>query len=350
MDNELLQIINGIKNKINKDITVYSELGDNFISTSDTETAERCEERFENVFQNSESGKTYFRFRYKTENLIGILDGAEEAEKNYAFLITAVIESANIADNITAKGDYLKSIVLGECNNAQIQKYMHKCGVPDIACTVLIISSSGGKTGDIINLLENFKSNQCDSAVITDDMTIAYIKYQDSEQSENEYNSVTDYAQLLSQSISEEINLTVKIGVGSTVKNLCESAISYQQALSAIRMGVVFSSKSDVQTYKEYVLVKMLEDLPKYKLQEFLEILLEPDAKTIFSDSEMTGTAEEFLENSLNVSETSRNLFMHRNTLMYRLDKIDRATGLDIRKFQDAVTFRLITILYKLLA
>ena len=62
----------------------------------------------------------------------------------------------------------------------------------------------------------------------------------------------------------------------------------------------------------------------------------------------MVNTAEEFLENSLNVSETSRNLFMHRNTLMYRLDKIERVMGLNLRKFSDAVTFRIITILFKL--
>ena len=63
----------------------------------------------------------------------------------------------------------------------------------------------------------------------------------------------------------------------------------------------------------------------------------------------MLSTAEEFLNTSLNVSETSRNLYMHRNTLMYRLDKIERATGLDIRKFRDAMTFRLVMILYKLI-
>ena len=79
------------------------------------------------------------------------------------------------------------------------------------------------------------------------------------------------------------------------------------------------------------------------------EILLDGDAKSIFSDPEMTNTAEEFLENSLNVSETSRKLYLHRNTLMYRLDKIERSTGLNIRRFSDAVTFRLITYLYRLL-
>ena len=84
-------------------------------------------------------------------------------------------------------------------------------------------------------------------------------------------------------------------------------------------------------------------------MQEFLEILEDPEAKSMFADAEMVTTAEEFLNTSLNVSETSRNLYMHRNTLMYRLDKIERATGLDIRKFQDAMTFKLIMILHKLL-
>ena len=72
-------------------------------------------------------------------------------------------------------------------------------------------------------------------------------------------------------------------------------------------------------------------------------------ADEVFEDQDMMETAERFLENSLNISETSRDLFMHRNTLMYRLDKIERITGLNIRKFSDAVTFRVITILYKLL-
>ena len=80
---------------------------------------------------------------------------------------------------------------------------------------------------------------------------------------------------------------------------------------------------------------------------EYLELLLDSDAEDIFTDKEMIQTAEVFLENNLNVSETSRNLFLHRNTLTYRLDKIERQSGLDIRKFSDAVTFRLITVLFK---
>ena len=93
----------------------------------------------------------------------------------------------------------------------------------------------------------------------------------------------------------------------------------------------------------------MLEDIPESKLADYLSVLLDGEAKELLKDEEMVNTAEEFLENSLNVSETSRNLYMHRNTLMYRLDKIERIMGLNLRKFSDAVTFRIITILNKLL-
>ena len=136
--------------------------------------------------------------------------------------------------------------------------------------------------------------------------------------------------------------------VGGTVKSASDLNTSFNQAATVKRMSKNLGAKGGVHSFKEYVLIKMLEDLPKYKLNEYLELLMDERAREIFDDDEMTSTAEEFLENNLNVSETSRKIYLHRNTLMYRLDKIEKATGLNIRKFSDAVTFRLITILSKL--
>ena len=94
--------------------------------------------------------------------------------------------------------------------------------------------------------------------------------------------------------------------------------------------------------------MRMLEELPAARRAEFLAVLLDGEARELLKDEELAGTAEEFLGNDLNVSETARNLYMHRNTLMYRLDKLERLTGLNLRKFSDAVTFRVITILNRL--
>ena len=114
-------------------------------------------------------------------------------------------------------------------------------------------------------------------------------------------------------------------------------------------MSKALQNKGNVHNYKEYMLFKLLEDLPKNKLNEYFDVLMNFNSASIFDDSEMTETVEEFLYNNLNVSETSRKLYLHRNTLTYRLDKIERETGLDVRKFSDAVTFRLITLIKKLL-
>ena len=164
----------------------------------------------------------------------------------------------------------------------------------------------------------------------------------------SEYQSAADFASFLVRSLLEELGVKAHVGVGGVVKKFDDVGVSYQQAAAALRMSGTFNSKGNVHTYREFLLIRMLEDIPESKLGEYLSVLLEGDARELLKDEDMVNTAEEFLENSLNVSETSRNLYMHRNTLMYRLDKIERVTGLNLRKFSDAVTFRLITILHKL--
>lgn len=89
--------------------------------------------------------------------------------------------------------------------------------------------------------------------------------------------------------------------------------------------------------------------MPKYKLKEITQTLLNEAGEDLFDDVEMLRTAEAFMENDLNLSETSRVLYAHRNTLMYRFDKIQRATNLDIRRFPDAMTFRILSVIKKII-
>lgn len=349
MDSELNILINSIKEKTGINIAVYSESMKYFASTSpDYEAAVPSDRDFEGVFADEKTGKTFFRMKYRNAKLVGQIDGAGRISKNYAYLILNLIENSPNRELQLSQSEYLKSILLGDCNRPQILKYMRKYGVPSIGCFVMVISSRENKIGDIINVLSNFSTNAADIAVAMEDGLAAYVKFMD-ETSVSEYQSAADYAGFLVQSIYEETGVNVQIAIGGNVDSLADANSSFQQAMTTLRMGYAMNSKGEVHTFKEFLLVKMLEDIPKFKLSEYLEILLDKDAKSIFSDDDMINTAEEFLENNLNVSETSRKLYLHRNTLMYRLDKIERATGLNIRKFSDAVTFRLITFLYKLI-
>ncbi len=347
MDSELKLILKSIKDKTGVDVVLFADGMKYVVATCGIgEISVPSKEDFDGVYQDYATGNTYFKIRYKNARLTGYVSGVGNTERVYAALISDLIESAAFKDMQLPQEEYLKSILLGECNRTQIQKYEKKFDVPQKPCFVTVISSSGPFLQEVMSVLNAYDSENGNSVVAIDDNNFAYLKFIDD--ASEDYQSSTNFAEYLVRSLKEETGVNANAGVGGTVKSIYEASSSYQQGLMAVRMCSVMNSKGEVHSFKEYLLMKMLEDLPKFKLNEYLEILLDENARDIFSDVEMTNTAEEFLENNLNVSETSRKLYLHRNTLIYRLDKIERKTGLNIRRFSDAVTFRLITVLIKL--
>lgn len=236
----------------------------------------------------------------------------------------------------------LKDVLLDESSELGIFRFLTRNNIEDGACYALDVLCKN-RTAEVASHIERCLEGSKDLSVVMDDSRIAVVKFAGDEQTPYEFGS------FLSQSIYEELGVRACIGIGCEEKSFTRIAKSYQQAVDAVRMSGIFRSKGDVHMYREYLLVRMLEEVPKHRLKEYLEQFDVSHAEELFGDEEMSDTLEQFLECNLNASETSRNLYMHRNTLMYRLDKVESATGLDIRKFSDAVTFRVVTILYKLL-
>ncbi|MBQ9103587.1 MAG: helix-turn-helix domain-containing protein [Clostridia bacterium] len=293
------------------------------------------------------NGRTLFSFIYNGKKVIGRIAGATEAQKNYASLIRRIAENYSPKDSSITREEFNRAILLGKLDYSRISAYTAKFDLPTLPCSVMIINAVNGKISDVIPVLENYGNPELDFLVKTDgELGVAYARFHLGDI--DDYCSATEFAEYLAQSVLEETGIKLKIYIGGSVKSVADLSLSYSQALATVRMCKAVSAKGDIHSFKEYMLIKMFEDLPKYKLNEYLEVLMDNEAKEIFSDEDMVNTAEEFLENSLNVSETSRKLYMHRNTLMYRLDKIEKATGLNIRKFSDAITFRFITVLNKL--
>lgn len=298
------------------------------------------------VFSDVGLNKTFFKFKYKNKQYKGRIKGAGKTERNYAFLISELAEKSFTKNGNSTREEFYKSVILGEASFFQIEKNSRKFSVSDRPACVMIITVPQNKQDDVIEILNAYASGGDDCALKLDDTHCVLVKFSD--EAASEYRSFTEYAEFLHRTVYEETGIETVFAIGGTVKTVADLSSSFSQASSAQRMSNSVKTGGSVYSFKDFVLIKMLEDLPKYKLNEYLELLTESSAREIFSDSEMTDTAEEFLENSLNVSETSRKLFLHRNTLTYRLDKIERATGLNIRKFSDAVIFRLITVLSKL--
>ena len=303
-----------------------------------------CDRQFDDVTDDGEH--VFFRFSYEQNGYIGVLFSVSDETKKYAALLPAYIESLSEKEWNLTKSEYLKKILLGECTSKSISKFESKFSVGGCECFVLAVHVRE-QMEETLSLIAQYAGNSLDSVVRIDDECCAFVKFL--KEDEQEYHSSADYAEFLVQSLKEELGVDVVVGVGSTVKKLRDASLSYAQASSALRYAYVFEDKGSVHTYREYMLVKMLEDASESKLVQYLSELTDEGSKEILEDEEMVTTAEEFLRCSLNVSETSRNLYMHRNTLLYRLDKIEKATGLNIRLFPDAVSFRVLTILYKLL-
>lgn len=286
--------------------------------------------------------ETAFTLEYCGEKIKAFLDGAGKEAEQKANLVAYLVSNSDFKTIMPEKEDYLKNILLGEGGAWYAYRFMTKYNLPTGGCYALELHTEK-KLDDVVAHIERCLTDTKDMVIGMDDTRLAVVKFREEGQSPR------DFAQFLNQSVYEELGLSVIVGFGCEVSSFSEIALSYHQAATAVRMSRLFGSKGEVHSYREYLLVKMLEEVPDLKLREYMDQFCTGDASEVFGDEDMLSTAEEFLENSLNISETSRNLYMHRNTLMYRLDKIERITGLNIRKFSDAVTFRIITVLYKLL-
>lgn len=350
MDTNLSIILEDIKDRTSIDVTIYNMLGEKVASTlkKPHNYINVATSKFKNgIFCSKQDNICCFLFNSYYNIYMGIIDGIDETTQNYAFMISSIIEnSLSKNDSNIDKEQSLKQILTGEATSTQIKRVIKNFGSINKPCFVLAIACANKKIADVINFLEQLAGDGEDIVLLIEDEIIAYIKYIENE---NDFQSALDFAEMINSNIEQELSIKVKIGVGSYAKNAYELSNAYLQGNNAVKTGILSNNKGRIFSYKEFVLMRMVEEIPDNILKKYLDILLDKNAKDILNDNEMVSTAEEFLANSLNISETSRHLYMHRNTLMYRLDKIEKAMGLNIRRFSDAVTFRLIMILYKYL-
>jgi carbohydrate diacid regulator len=141
---------------------------------------------------------------------------------------------------------------------------------------------------------------------------------------------------------------TVVVGIGTVVSHLRDLTKSYKEAQIAIEVGKVFDTEKYVINYENLGIGRLIYQLPTTLCEMFLQEVFKKNPIDAL-DKETLFTIHKFFENNLNVSETARKLFVHRNTLVYRLEKIKKLTGLDLREFDDAITFKVALMVKKYL-
>lgn len=203
-------------------------------------------------------------------------------------------------------------------------------------------------TADVnaIDVIQNlYPDKQTDFVISINETDIALVK----QMPENtEVKDLQRVAKQMAAAIQQELGVKVVIGIGTVVGHVRDLARAYKEAGIAIDVGKVFDTEKTVINYENLGIGRLIYQLPTILCQMFLqEVFKKNPIDTL--DQETLLTINKFFENNLNVSETARKLFVHRNTLVYRLEKIKKLTGLDLREFDDAITFKVALMVKKYL-
>lgn len=218
--------------------------------------------------------------------------------------------------------------------------------ITDVPRVVFVIRQVGLPEPSAIEILQSmFPDPQHDFVISVSETDIAVIKELPAVSDAKQYYKL---AEEIEERLSTDLGIKTVIGIGTTARHLRELADRYKEAQVAIDIGKVFDSEKTVINYENLGIGRLIYQLPKTLCEMFLsEVFKKNPIESL--DQETLFTINKFFENNLNVSETSRKLFVHRNTLVYRLEKIKKLTGLDLREFDHAIVFKVALMVKKYL-
>lgn len=196
---------------------------------------------------------------------------------------------------------------------------------------------------DIINGI--IPDNGKDFVIDLDNNMIAIVKEVKFGTTEAELESI---ASEIVNTVTSEAMVNIHLGIGTIASNIKDIAKSYKEARIALEVGKVFDGEKYIMNYENLGIARLIYQLPTTLCELFLSEVFKKDSIDSL-DQETLYTIQKFFENNLNVSETSRQLYVHRNTLVYRLDKVRKITGLDLRLFDHAIVFKVALMVKKYL-
>ena len=275
--------------------------------------------------------------------------GDDDAAKAYcAMAYIALNDAKTFYEEKHDRGTFVKNIIMDNILPGDIYiraKELHfATDAPRAVFLVRQIGHSDVATVDIITGL--FPDKMQDFVLSVNETDVAVIKQLSGPAEEGELAKI---ALSIEETLKNELFIKTVIGIGTVAEHLRELADSYKEAQTAIEVGKVFDNENSIMHYENLGIGRLIYQLPTTLCEIFLSEVFKKSAIDSL-DQETLFTINKFFENNLNVSETSRKLFVHRNTLVYRLEKIKKLTGLDLRQFDHAIVFKVALMVRKYLS
>ena len=268
---------------------------------------------------------------------VGDTGAAQDAFVLCDAMIGAVIAANEAGNDIN---NVYQRILQNELSLAELDAMVDEHGIPaSLPRCVLLMHMVQVQQRSAYEILNEFVPHSAtDVLVAMDKHTAALVKDASGVDDEDELRQFACAAQ---ETLMGEIALPVVIGIGEIGRDVGELHASYRQARRAIEIGRAFAPERTVHVYRSMMLERFLSDLSPEVAEHYHGLLFNRSTARLFGE-EMLYTIEMFFKKDLNLSDTARQLYIHRNTLVYRLDKVQRQVGLDLRKFEDAVTFKML--------
>ena len=243
------------------------------------------------------------------------------------------------------KDNFIKNLLLDNLLLVDIYNRAKKLHIQtEVRRAVIIVETGLDKdTTSLESVKALFGSKSSDFVTAVDEKNIIVVK----ELADGEgYPELDKTSEVIKDLLYTDDGTRVHIAYGTIVSDIKEVSRSYKEAKMALDVGRIFFEEKDIVAYNTLGIGRLIYQLPIPLCKMFIREIFDGKSPDEFDDETIT-TINKFFENSLNVSETSRQLYIHRNTLVYRLDKLQKSTGLDLRVFEDAITFKIALMVVK---
>ncbi len=289
---------------------------------------------------------TYMGYTYRpmasethTEYIVFVEGEDAEANKLAAILAISFANIKSFHDDKYDKTSFIKNILLDNILPSDIyvkSKELHFANDVSRVAFLLKFNNVGDSSpyDIILNMFPNANQDYVISLGENDVVLVRELK-----PATTDYHETEKIAKTIADTIASDFFIKVYIGIGTPVSNIKDVSRSYREAQAALEVGRVFDTDKNIISYENLGIGRLIYQLPATLCEMFLNEVFQKGSLDSL-DRETLLTIQCFFENNLNVSETSRKMFVHRNTLVYRLDKIKKITGLDLREFDNAITFK----------
>ena len=276
---------------------------------------------------------------------------AEESESSVLVYMVGKLAAFQIQNLLVAykerfdKDNFIKNLLLDNLLLVDIYNRAKKLHIDtDVKRVVYIIETHNEKDVNALETVRSlFASKTKDFITAVDEKNIILVK--EVRQGES-YAELDKTANMILDMLNTEAMTKVRVAYGTVINDIKEVSRSYKEAKMALDVGKIFYASKNVIAYSNLGIGRLIYQLPIPLCKMFIREVFDGKSPDEFDEETLT-TINKFFENSLNVSETSRQLYIHRNTLVYRLDKLQKSTGLDLRVFEDAITFKIALMVAK---